>query len=177
MVTVSLAFNVTALYIVAFFVVLILGYVLVKKHKDRAREGATRLVTDTIVDYFRKNEVIVWASCHSVLEDKRFVAIVESEPLKKFRCSYVIEQSLIHYVQQATGKQIDRVFWRFPLLRREPLEEQLPEAVQEALGRDPYLVDGVSQAKSDYKVEELPWEKFESIVQRGNPQTPGGGGT
>jgi len=45
---------------------------------------------------------------------KRFVTLIESQPLKRFRYSNVLENNLIAHIYQKTGNTVEKIFWRFP---------------------------------------------------------------
>lgn len=161
--TLTIAFNVAVLYLVAANLLLILGYVLMVKHRRRKKERDAREIADLIVAFFRRNDLEAAADCYTVVEGKRFEVAIETEPHKKLRCSYVIEQALIRHVQRTTGKRLERVFWRFPMAQKSV--ERRAEVAGQA-PTDAYLADGYEQALSTYPVGEESWEKFEAAQRQ-----------
>lgn len=170
MVTITVEFNLTALYLVAAVVVSLLAYILVMNYRQREHNRIIKLISDAIVDYFRRTGIEVSVSCYGSLGTQRFIVLVESEPIKKFRCSHIIEQSLIQHVFKVTGKQVEKVYWRFPLARQ---PEELAHEVDRA-DQDAYLTEGLFQARAPdgYLVDEVPWESFNAAIkEKGNRET------
>lgn len=132
--------------------------------------GEAKAVADVISEYFQKSRVNVTVRCLADPAGK-LVVLIESEPLKKFRLSYIIEQTLADHVQKTTGQKIDIIFWRFPLQGKEIAEEikavvaPPPKPIME---QDSYIEQGIAQVREEtvYKVDEIPWEKFQSESQR-----------
>ncbi|MBI2311063.1 MAG: hypothetical protein HYU77_00965 [Betaproteobacteria bacterium] len=175
--TVTIAFNVALLYLVAANVLLILGYVLFVRHRRRRRDAGAREIADTVVAFFARNDLGVTADCYPVVEGRRYEAAIETEPHKKLRCSYIIEQALIKHVQRTTGKRLDRVFWRFPISRKpeEAAEASVAAAGPSGADADSYLTDGFAQAQITYQVDEGSWEQFEA-ARRGEREIATAGG-
>lgn len=176
--TVTIAFNIALLYLAVANVLLILGYVLFTKHRQRRRDAGAHQIADTVVAFFARNDLEVTADCYPVVEGRRYEVVIETEPHKKLRCSYIIEQALIKHVQRTTGKRLDRVFWRFPISRkpREVMTEvSAAVAGPSAADADTYLADGYAQVQSTYQVDEGSWEQFEA-ARRGEREVAAAGG-
>ena len=148
MVTVSLVFNMQALYLAAVAITTLLIYILILKHRDRRNRQAIAEINQLVSDYFKSHNVDVLVTSYAVLGGRRFVVLLESKPNEKLRSSYVIEMGLIDHVRKTTGQFVERVFWRFPV----------PVIGKEEVAEDLYLAQGFQQVKSGegYSVTETP---------------------
>jgi len=155
-VTVSLVFNLQALYLAAVAFTTLLIYVLIQKRKDRRNRQAIAKINELVSDYFKSHNVEVLVTSYAVLGGRRFVVLLESKPNEKLRSSYVIEMGLIDHVRKTTGQFVERVFWRFPV----------PVIGKEEVAEDLYLAQGFQQVKSGegYSVTETPWEQFDKAM-------------
>lgn len=155
-VTVSLVFNLQALYLAAVAVTTLLIYILVLKHKDRRNREAIAKINQLVSDYFKSHAVDVLVTSYAVLGGRRFVVLLESKPNEKLRTSHVIEMGLIDHVRKTSGQFVERVFWRFPV----------PLMGKEEVAEDLYLAQGFQQVKSGegYSVTETPWEQFDKAM-------------
>lgn len=117
-------------------------------------------VAAAVVDYFAHSGVRVGARCLPIGE--RYLVLVESEPLKRFRYSHIVEVSLIAHVEKTLGLQVDRVFWRFPLPVGTAAAQDAAD-VRAAPSEDEYVAEGLRAAKTnpEYHVAEDSWEQFE----------------
>jgi hypothetical protein len=159
--TVNVTFNVPLLAVVTGIVLALLVYTGILRYRrrqlDRRAETAARL----IAEYFREHQQEVTARCFPILGGQRFVAVVESPPVKRFRYSHIVESSLIQHLLKTAGIEVDKVYWRFPLAGEDGAE-------------DPYLAEGqalLEKTLGNYKVEEAPWESYEKAVHP--PDTEG----
>ncbi len=165
--TVTIAFDLAVLYLVAVNVVALLGYVLVLKHRARRRENSIKAISAVIVDYFRADGIEVRANCVPNPGGSGFVAFVESEPMKRFRYSHIVEASLRTHVQRACGEELDRIFWRFPIYGKSQ-EAGLKEMEAQEKGPDEYVREGLEylRKKGTYDIREGSWEEFETTVMK-----------
>jgi hypothetical protein len=101
-------------------------------------------------------------TCFKLDGYKRFVTLIESQPLKRFRYSNVLENNLISHIYQKTGNTVEKIYWRFPVEIHK--DEIVAEARNEAISDDSYFVDiqAATDAGSTYKVSEASWDEFKS---------------
>ncbi len=165
---VTIAFDLAVLYLVSVNVIALLGYVLVLKHRARQRENSTKAISAVITDYFRTDGIEVRADCVPNPGGKGFVAFVESEPMKRFRYSHIVESSLRAHVQRTCGEQLDRIFWRFPIYGKNQeagaREMEAPEKKP-----DEYVREGLEylEKKGAYDIREGSWEEFATTIMKG----------
>ncbi len=162
MITLTLTLDSLATYIVAIDIMVLLIYILYIFHKNRALEKSIQNITDFITEYFTHTGADVRVTCFKLDGYKRFVTLIESQPLKRFRYSNVLENNLISHIFQKTGNTVEKIYWRFPVEIHK--EELAAETQNEAITDDSYFVD--IQAKADagatYKVSEASWDEFKS---------------
>jgi len=161
-----------------------LAYVAASKAKAGRGKKDTVVVSKVMVEYFRKTGVEVAVTCVNLGDSKRFTAFVESEPMKQFRLSHIIEMTLRDHVQKTCGKELDKVFWRFPIkVTREAVSKggaapaataggnaAAPAATAKKIeGADDYINEGLVHYKDLPKSEatEIPWEIFEEAANSG----------
>ena len=140
------------------------AYAHLRQGRQRKAEADAERIALTVKDYFAKSSAEISARCYPV--EGRFLVLVESEPLKRFRYSHIVEAALIGHVDKALGLRIDRVFWRFPL----PVGAASPQDTADpkpAAREDEYIVQGIRQAAAnpDYHVAEDSWDQFEKARQ------------
>lgn len=164
--TVNVTFNIPLLTVVLAVLLALLLYAGSTRYRryriERQAEAAARL----IADYFRRHGFEVVARCFSVLGGQRFVAVVESPPLKRFRYSHIIESSLILHLQQTAGVTVDKIFWRFPLAWQGG--EALP-AAGKTVEQDPYFAEHqarLQQTLGSYQIEDASWESYQSNLAK-----------
>lgn len=155
-VSVSLVFNLQALYLAAAAFTTLLIYILILKRKDRRNRLAIAKINELVTDYFKTHNVEVLVTSYAVLGGRRFVVLLESKPNEKLRSSYIIEMGLIDHVRKTTGQFVERVFWRFPV----------PVMGKEGAVEDLFIAQGYQQIKSGdgYSVTETPWEQFDKAM-------------
>lgn len=166
---VNVAFNLPALYFVAAMAIAIAAQLILKKRRQWQLDRARQKLSEIITGYFRNLGIDVSVSCFSVIEDKRFVAVIESEPIKKFRHSYIIEQALVKYLAKTTGQQVEKIYWRFPF----------PAVIEDVTGTpaphpdmtDPYHAEGPAKTwvQAGYQVEDTSWESYQKAVKTAHP--------
>ncbi len=140
------------------------------QRKHRQTVADTRRIAKAVKEYFDRSNAKVSSQC--LLVNGRFMVLVESEPLKRFRYSNIVEASLVGHVEKTLGLQVDRVFWRFPL----PIGTSSPldtADIKPAARGDDYIAEGIREAKTnpDYHVAEDSWDQFE-MAQKSEAVTP-----
>jgi len=162
MITLTLTLDSLATYIVAIDIIVLLLYILYIFQKNRALEKSIKNITDFISEYFTHTGADVRVTCFKLDGYKRFVTLIESQPLKRFRYSNVLENNLISHIYQKTGNTVEKIYWRFPVEIHK--DEVLAEAHAEAIGDDSYFVDiqAAADAGTTYKVSEASWDEFKS---------------
>ena len=162
MITLTLTLDSLATYIVAIDIIVLLAYVLYLFRRNRALEQSVKNITDFITEYFTHTGADVRVTCFKLDGYKRFVTLIESQPLKRFRYSNVLENNLISHIYQKTGNTVEKIYWRFPVeIHR---DEVATEAHCEAVSDDSYFVDihAIAEAGATYKVSEASWDEFKS---------------
>lgn len=131
--------------------------------KRRERHNATTM-TDAVLDYFRKNGVGVAVSCFSPAHNGRFIAFVESEPMKRFRLSHIIEATVREHVRKTCGLELEKIYWRFPL--RDAGQNAARNQAGPEQAADDYINEGLDHYRHmpQPEVEEIGWEQFEEVI-------------
>lgn len=161
MFTLTLTLDSVSMYIVAADIVALLSYVLYLFHKQRVLDQAKQTITDFITDYFTHTGADVRVTCFKVDGNKRFVTLIESQPLKRFRFSNVLENNLIAHIYQKTGNTVEKIYWRFPVVMHK--EAMLEEAKVGIENEDAYFMDvKAAEDGATYKVSEASWDEFKS---------------
>lgn len=176
------AVTLTLLGVIAALIIGIVAYVGSIKRNAARIQRDTAAIRNTIVDYFRRSGVEVAVDCTSV-DNHLYIAVIESEPMKRFRLSHIIEMTLREHVRRNSGLELDKIFWRFPIkeapqaitLPRDgngasdtvpanDAEEKKPES-----SPDDYINEGLENYRYIPKPEvtELPWETFEQVSTLG----------
>lgn len=150
--TVNLTFNVPLLAVVVGVVLTLLAYAGVLRYRRHRLERRLRDLGARVIEYFRQYQLEVTAQCFALFGGRRFVVVVESPPIKRFRYSHIIESSLIQHLQKTAGAEVDKIYWRFPLAWQGGPD-------------DPYFTEGQNlfeKAQGEYRVEEASWESYQS---------------
>ncbi|HQS37571.1 MAG: hypothetical protein B7X73_04385 [Methylophilales bacterium 39-45-7] len=160
MFTLTLTLDSLSIYIVAADIVILLSYVLYLFHKKRELAKATQTITEFITDYFTHTGAEVRVSCYQLEGLRRFVTLIESQPLKRFRYSNVLENNLIAHIFQKTGNTVEKIYWRFPVVMHR--DAMLEEAKAEVETDDAYFLDvqNATNGSPTYKVSEASWDEF-----------------
>ncbi|MDB5761769.1 MAG: hypothetical protein JWQ21_764 [Herminiimonas sp.] len=140
--TATITFNLSIMYFVAANVIAILAYVLTVKYRVRRNQRNLDVLTNAIVQYFRLTGVEVSVNCTSLANDKHFIAFIDSEPMKRFRLSSMIEMSLMDHISTTCDLKLDTVYWRFK--------------IRKGVRDDEYIRDGLAS----YELEESTLEDF-----------------
>jgi hypothetical protein len=141
----------------------VLAFVLLAKYRARREKQDIAAVSLTIVEYFRRSGVEVAVGSVSLQSAKRFTAFIESEPMKRFRLSHIIEATLREHVQRTCGLELEKVYWRFPIKEATRNTSKESKPGEET---DDYINEGLVHYKHLPKVEvtELSWENFEAVT-------------
>jgi len=165
MLTFTITLDSLAFYIVVFDVVVLLSYVLWIFQRNRKRDKAIKIVSDFIVQYFSNSGTHVQVTIVPSQNKQHFIAMVESEPLKRFRYSNIIESNLINHILKLTGYVVEKIYWRFPVMLAK--DTVLSMDADEQRDRDLYFQDApAAQATFEYKVSEVTWDQFEEEQSR-----------
>lgn len=162
MLTLTISLDSLALYLVAADILILLSYILYIKHRGRQHNKAVKRISSFITEYFGNGACEVHVNCFRLGDDNHFVVLIESEPLKRFRCSNILESYLINHIFKYTGHVVEKIYWRFPV---QLSAETVQPAQGSDLGQDDlYISEGyaIAQAQGDYKVSEVTWEQFEN---------------
>lgn len=162
----SIAVNVIVLAALAIVVTKRLRY-------ERRQKRRSDAVTHAVIDYFQRTGVGVAAGCITLNPD-RYTVFIESEPMKRFRLSHIIEATVREHVKKACGAEVEKIYWRFPIAQN---AANTADEGKPAETPDEYINEGLVHYRHLPKVEvtELPWENFEEVSQRGETQ-PGAAG-
>lgn len=146
------------------------AYVHTAHRQQRKAEADANRIATAVTEYFARSGAQVAAQCQPV--QGRFLVLVESEPLKRFRYSHIVEAALIGHVEKALGLQVDRVFWRFPLPIGATSAQDTAD-IKPVPREDDYVAQGIREAKANpgYHVAEDSWDQFEK-AQQGEGATP-----
>src|SRR5207302_1504855 len=92
---------------------------------------------------------------------------IESQPMKRFRLSHIIEATVRDHVKKTCGLEVEKIYWRFPIMQATPDAEKdkSHEGKQE---KDEYINEGLVNYRHLPKMEatETAWETFEEITQK-----------
>lgn len=164
------AVTLTLTGLLAAAVVGILAWLATARLKAGRSERDMAAIRVAIVDYFRRSGVGVAVDC--VATDGKFTAMIESEPMKRFRLSHIIEMTVRDHVRKTCGRELDKIYWRFPIKEAVQAVQQ-PGAQQPASEQkqpdplsDEYINEGLEHYRHIPKpeVEEVPWESFEQVA-------------
>lgn len=166
MFTMTISLDSLSLYIVAIDVLALLSYVLYIYHNKRRLEKSIREITDFITDYFLHTGAEVRVTCFKVDGNRRYVTLIESQPLKRFRYSNVLESNLIGHVFKVTGNIVEKIYWRFPVQLNQNTMAAQQMAVEENANTENDLyfseVHKMTESNAEYNVNEVSWDEFES---------------
>lgn len=167
------AFGVFDLALIALLAVMVAGivvYAIGRKNKTRREQHDVAAINGAIIDYFRKTGVQVSSACASLRQDRHYTAFVESEPMKRFRLSHIIEATLRDHVRNTCGLELDKIYWRFPIKTgAADAAEPAGEVGGAAQKSDDYINEGLEHYRHIPKMEatEIDWEHFERAATGG----------
>lgn len=166
MFTMTISLDSLALYIVAADVLILLSYVLYIFHSKRRLEKSIKDITDFITDYFLNTGADVHVRCFKIDGNRRYVTLIESQPLKRFRYSNVLESNLIGHVFKVTGNIIEKIYWRFPVQLNQNTMAADARALEENNNPEDDLyfseVRKLAASNAEYNVNEVSWDEFET---------------
>jgi hypothetical protein len=137
------------------------------KAAERREQRKLAAIRAVLLDYFRRSGVEVSVSCARLPGTSGFTAVVESEPMKRFRLSHIIEMTLREHVRKACGLELDKVYWRFPVKQAaQNAAGAAPAEARSDENSDEYINEGLEHYRHIPKpeVEELDWEQFEQAA-------------
>jgi hypothetical protein len=175
------AITLTLLAVVAVLVAGIVAFVAKNRLQAARKQRNIIAIRATIIDYFRRSGVEVSADCTDFRGNGAYVAIVESEPMKRFRLSHIIEMTLREHVRKACDLELDKIYWRFPIKEAAQSAPGTAERDDDKTDRaetkapapsDDYINEGLEHYRHIPKpeVEELPWESFEQVTTGAHPK-------
>ena len=162
MFTLTVSLDSLALYIVAADVIVLFSYILYKINQKRQLDKAVNKITSFIAEYFSNSGAAVRVSCFKLAGGQlNFVTLIESEPLKRFRYSIILETNLISHIHETTGLVIEKIYWRFPI---KPSREGIAEPDGGNAEDDTYFSDAytLGKARGIYQVSETSWDQYEN---------------
>jgi hypothetical protein len=150
----------------------LLGYLLLLLSKRRRLKRRIDAMSAALVDYFRRTGVEVSVTCADLEGNNRFTAFIESEPMKRFRLSHIIEMTIREHVEKTCGLELDKVYWRFPIkdVTQAVVMPSAPAVDVATNTEDPddYINQGLVNYRDlpKFEVTEISWEKFEEAASR-----------
>lgn len=160
--TLTVSLDSTASHIVGFDLLIILIYILYIFRKKRGLAGEIKAISEFISEYFLNTGAEVEVSCFKLDLDKRYVVLIQSEPLKRFRYSNILESNLTSHVFKKTGNTIEKIFWRFPVQIKKDLVGQESDGFPDP---DDIYFSNIQLATANnekYKVSDSSWDEFKS---------------
>ncbi|WP_136419637.1 MULTISPECIES: hypothetical protein [Oxalobacteraceae] len=170
--------------LLAAIVLAVLAYITANKIKARRQQRDIAAIRAIIIDYFRRTGVEVSADCFRSAAG--FTAVVESEPMKRFRLSHIIEMTVREHVRKACDLELDKIYWRFPIkdaVQAVAVADANGSSNDNAGGNnteaggekksdelsDEYINEGLEHYRHIPKPEvtEIPWETFEQVATIG----------
>ena len=159
MFTLTISLDSVALYIVALDIIALLSYVLFILHQKKKLEKTIKRISDFVTEYFLNTGAEVQVTCSKIPDSLHFYVLIESEPLKRFRFSNILERNLITHIIHITGNVVEKIYWRFPVTSQ---KEGMDTAENNNLENDdPYLSEMLDVIEDEYTVTEVKWDKFE----------------
>lgn len=166
--------------LVAIFLLAALAYIAIGKLRGSSEHRNIRAISATLTEYFRKSGVKVSVDCVALPGTRRFTAFIESEPMKRFRLSHIIEMTLREQVHKTCGLELEKVYWRFPLTEATREASAAAGSANAAGGTgktatgeskpaesaDDYINEGLVHYRDlpKFEVTELPWETFQEAT-------------
>ncbi len=167
--TVSIELIMLCVVLLAF--IALLGYVFILKSKARRAKQNVQAISAALIEYFRRTGVVVAVGCVNSEDGKRFTAFIESEPMKRFRLSHIIEMTLRDHINKTCGLELDKIYWRFPIKevsQGSATQNAQATGMQTPENADDYINEGLVHYRDLPKcdVTEIPWEKFEEVTSK-----------
>ncbi len=143
------------------------AYIVFLQLRIRQRNRQVGLINAIILDHFRRSGVEVVVGSISLMNNKRFTALIESEPMKRFRLSHIIEMTLREHIAKTCGLALEKIYWRFPIKDAEPNGAASSDNNDKVPPKnaDDYINEGLVPYRDLPKVDvsESSWEKFEEF--------------
>lgn len=179
------AVTLTLLVLLAVLIAGIIAYAVRVRSKARRTQREIAAIKAVILDYFRRSGVEVSVDAAPLDDSGMYTAVVESEPMKRFRLSHIIEMTLREHVRRSCSLELDKVYWRFPIKEAAQAVQSVvvPGAEADAASatsadasgagdgnaeeaQDEYINEGLENYRHIPKPEvtELPWETFEEAT-------------
>lgn len=158
MFTLTISLDSLAVYIVAADILILLSYVLYILNKKRMLEKSIRHITEFVEEYFLNTGAKVQVTCFKLNGNKRFIVLIQSQALKRFRCSNILESNLIAHIYEITGNTVDKIYWRFPVVLNKDTVEEPGEEPDDLYFSD---VRATTETANKYNVSEVPWDQFD----------------
>lgn len=169
------------LALIAILLLAALAYIAIGKFRGSRERRDIRAISAALTEYFRKSGVKVSVDCVGLPGTRRFTAFIESEPMKRFRLSHIIEMTLREQVHKACGLELEKVYWRFPITEATREASAAAGAANVANGTgttaaagqsepvesaDDYINEGLVHYRDlpKFEVTELPWETFQQAA-------------
>lgn len=129
--------------------------------KSSRQHRQIKALNNAIREYFRHGGVEVQVASTQLGENQSYIAFIESEPMKRFRLSHIIEMALREHVAKTCKLQLAKIFWRFPL--KDVAASGAAAEKQQASEGDSYINEGLVYYRDLPKgdVQEVSWDKFE----------------
>lgn len=166
MFTLTVSLDSLSLYIVAADVLILLTYILYLFQKKRNLEKSIKSITEFITEYFMNTGAEVQVACFKLEGNKHFVTLIESEPLKRFRYSNVLESNLIAHIFKITGNVVEKIYWRFPVKIYKDV--MTAEEKNNLESDDLYFSDAqaLANTQAEYNVSEVSWDEYETSKKK-----------
>ena len=161
MFTLTISLDSLAIYLVAADIIVLLSYILYVFNKKRLIDNSIKNIEEFIELYFINTGAELQVTCFKLQANKHFVALIQSQALKRFRYSNILETNLIAHIFDATGNTVEKIYWRFPIKLNKDL---ITAAEKNSLESDLYFSDGAAVAKAakEYKVSEMSWDQYQA---------------
>jgi hypothetical protein len=152
-----------------------------ERRRQAQRKQTEQQAATAALEYLTKFGVRC-ATAAIAVSGRKLAILIETEPQKKLRFSYIIEQPLRDYVNKATGLNVRWVYWRFPVPQKQQevpdVKYAAPDTIAMINNRDilppPEAPAGEKSAAADaeideyfqehsYQIEEVDWEQFNTV--------------
>lgn len=149
-------------------VLAILAYLVWLKKRTRRKQKNIARINAAILEYFSRSGVPVKVGSVSLHDNGLFTAFVESEPMKQFRLSHIIEMTLREHIAKTCKLRLEKIYWRFPIV-----EKPQDKAAKPKDETDDYINEGLVRYKDLPKseVSEISWELFQELSTVETPKT------
>ena len=117
--TITINFDLPMLLLFGVNLLGIFGYFGILRLRTHRLMRVRERIVGEVSTYFSKIGVTASAEVIELPAGGHFTIFADTEPLKRFRHSHIVEMMLIGQVKNATGYIVDKVYWRFPLPARE----------------------------------------------------------